>query len=290
MTLQKKNNDELQGLSDQELIARLKWEDIPDTRQIQKERIESIGVTNQYEKSMQRFELEYPRDTRFSATKRLVLLPEEQLREVYSLAIPLAVPLGDFSVKTNPYHRWTNGNSQKGAMHLTTPQGLERLLDIFRNNEITVKEEKMYGTLCDADANEMPKVGVVVPHSWFIAPLGDGEALFEHQFVVAEYKVFVIPYVNIRGETVVARKREPILGSIFKEENTTTHYRRFEATGIPFCETHLPLAETAIRETYARRDKDALGERDDARVIEAQTFIAKIEKPVLIYDPAWIKV
>ena len=39
MTLGKQTNDELQGLSDQEMIDRLKWEDIPDTRKIQKERI-----------------------------------------------------------------------------------------------------------------------------------------------------------------------------------------------------------------------------------------------------------
>lgn len=186
---------------DDELISRLQWRDIPDTRRIQQERIQSIGEESQHERQMRLYEEQSStgRDRRYSTAKRLVLLPEDQLREVYSLAIPLAVPLCDFSVSPDHFHnRWVNAIFQKGAMHLTTQAGLERLLEIFNRYRIPIKDEPEYGPKCECEKESSR--GKVVPHSWFVDIYDPDERLFEHQFVVYEQRVFLLPPYHCSAE------------------------------------------------------------------------------------------
>ncbi|MDP3733822.1 MAG: hypothetical protein Q8R37_01210 [Nanoarchaeota archaeon] len=298
-----KNNIEVVGLSEQSergLIAELlKNITIPNGRGIQKVRLENIGQDNYDEITMRQREQESKRmdrhpDLRWSQLPRIVQLPAEQQREVYLSAIPLAAPFGEAGMNesTRGLSRWRAPFNGKGAMHVTTDAGLEKLLSLFAAYEIPVTEERKYGQLCmvEEEHSEHP-AGKVVPHSWHVSKNFDPyEGLLTHQFVNFEQKVFLLPYVTDHSETTVSGKRKKGAFNTSTSETMSSKYTKtYEAKTVPFCEKHLRQAHHWLDHHYAVENKAALGKCKDTETINSKTIITWIEDPILIYDPAWVK-
>ena len=284
-------------IRDNEILEGLVCGSIPDTRKLQELRLELVGQESPDEKYMRE-----RHHGKWANTPRLVRIPDEELREVYRAAIPLTFPgpdaYNDDPLKTH-FARWTSGDSSNGAMHLTTPKGLNNLLRVFTKNEIEIGLELAYGKIVEGWGGES---GICVPYRWKIGNCFDYyEELLRHQFVVCEWEVIGHPYYTKKTKVSNKSKEDKIGGRSFTNEETEETTFRVDAMFSWAKLSHVNTPEKYLLKYLAERDKRTRKEWDDreqrrkregfegeGELTDLHTELLKIGDPVLIYDPEWV--
>jgi len=261
--------------------------EMPDTRWLQKIRLESIGTTSNNEKFIQEH---YP--DKFSQP-RICRLDEEKLRRVYELAIPLSFPHLDYPCSIDKKHyfgRWANSHA---AMHLTTEKGLNELLKIFTEEGLTVRIKPAFSRIFDYKT--YTNGAACVPHSWNVEHDDPGEMPFEHQFVTCDEVVVAYPYIYKHGQVIKECNHEIHKEDAhFKIRTTETVDFRSDAT---YTAQSGPKPEDYLQKMRNDRDKERVKDMNERSLINAQSMIIessyvtilKIGQPVIVYDPKWIK-
>ena len=280
-------------LNDKEALKNLVCEDIPDVRKMQRMRLDSIGYLSSGEQYMEK----YYRQDKFEKTPRLIRIPSEELREVYSLALPLTFPMLD-QIKGGgfgpSYSRWQHNGGGGGAMHLTTKRGLSRLLGIFAKNNLPVKEESAFGPVFDFLKDN--RKWSIVPHSWYVDTYDPYENLFTHQFVACEQKVIGIPYYYVEKITRREESRNKFLtqaDSSFTDETTKDVNYHAEAVFVnseqAFVKQYKERILGMLRSWNQRKTKEFNKISKTHHTEYSSIRLLNIGEPVLIYDPEWIK-
>ena len=294
--------------TENQILERLVCNDIPETRELQELRFQSVGKSTSYEEHMKKY---YAKAWEKSHT--LFRIPNQDLMKVYSLAIPLTFPSSDHtpfdkvhSIKTD-YFRWQGRSFGKGAMHLTTEKALNELISIFVKHNIPIKQEPAYGNIFDISREDEP--GIVVPHSWYVDGYDPHQCLFEHQFVVCKQEVFGAPYYYLKEETIRKETEEPGYdkGNLtFSFERKTK--REFDCRATFFNPNHqgqppfyLPKHLEKLRKNNAERIKEWFQReksnnfgikkrsKEDSVLEDSSITLLKIGNPIKIFDPKWIE-
>jgi hypothetical protein len=277
-------------------IKRLKCLDIPDTRKLQEIRLNSIGKTSTSEEFMKKH---YPDKYNIP---RILTMPEEELKQVYSLAIPLTFPMLDPIGYGNGcethFFRWAGRFNGEGALHLTTEKNLNKLIKLFSKNNINIKLEESFGRILDAGRADPP--GIVVPHSWKVEHYDPYQGFFNHQFIAFEERINACPYYTLEKETSHTSKEE----HGYENSSISLHNKIKKETKISCCtafytpkyfnpEEFLPKLlkkyETNLNlnhSNYIESRSDKSKEKEISHSLELK--LLSVGQPVEIYNPNWI--
>lgn len=284
------------------LIKRLKHPSIPDVRKLQEIRLNSIGKTSGDEVLIK---THYPKEYNIP---RIITMPEEELRQVYSLALPLTFPLCDpfgygcysDGCKTD-FFRWQGNN---GALHLTTQKNLNKLIKLFSKNNVDIQVEECFGHLLDVGRRDPP--GIVVPHSWYKEGYDAGKSLLEHQFVVFEDIIHACSYYTLKKEDSRTNKEEygyenlsiSLEGKLEKKREISCHIAYYTPRYFK-PETFLPELiknyEDNLRINHENdKNPPKIPWKPEKPPKEKETFysleysLLGIGKSVELYNPSWI--
>jgi hypothetical protein len=300
--------------NDQQALEQIANNSIPNTRELQKLRKELIGKQSSYEKHMQQH---YPKHWE---TPRIVRLSIEDQLKIANLSIPLSFPSLDWgyeninvsAIDTNFYR--FQGN--RTALHLTTEQGLNKLLQIFTQNQIPIKNEKACGPILDSERTSLPAISV--PHSWYVDNYDPHEDLFQHQFVVydGQYQEEILAYPYIYKKETTRQQNtseDPILDEIrnniqFRKKITThTEYKTDAYFANPFAHSHNANPAKQVRKSiegqlqsrFAQDLKPTpLKKREFAimtskieynATLGGKVTLLRVDDPITIFRPDWIQ-
>ena len=272
---------------EEDILKCLVCTEIPDTLNLQRLCLASIGQENGCEQFIQNHYKER------GDTPRLFRIPSEQLSLVYRLSIPLSLHVNISHSYETKFRRWES-SFPNGTMHLTTREGLNRILEISVKNGISLDLENAYGKIFDVERER--RSGLSAPHSWsetkeYRPPFQ--KDLLMHQFVVCEEKVIGIPYYTKESE-VVLEKRDICLEDCYdltEEETRKTEFRLDAMFSSPNHRGDI-VAEKYLPEMLKEREKNKIEnwdeEREGKKLISYQIELLRIRGPVLIYDPTWV--
>jgi len=294
-------------LTQQQILDLLKDTDTPDTRALQKIRIENIGKATIYGE-------QYTEKEANKTPPRIVALRPDEQAKVYSLAIPFSFPscdpTGSNSGINRYFNRWTSTSHNRSAMHLTTQEDLNKLIEIFAGNKIPIKVSKPCGPIrgynrssAEGDWDNPP--GIEVPHSW-----DELNRMFYHQFIPwSNFPLVAIPFwgvetLDIEGQMPHDLPKPPYLSHYPLIETGTLSFQATMNRYFVKTEVCSPaqLKNTPIKEALEKRlgeDMQRLigkeqyfkGERDSIGggiVKKASARIIKIGDKLELYDPSWI--
>jgi hypothetical protein len=276
------------------IIKKLKCEDIPDTKRLQQIRLNSFGKVSGDEEFIKEH---YPEKYKLP---RIVSMPEEEIKQVYSLAIPLTFPLGDPISYGNGcytfYFRWTSGDCQKGAMHLTTGKNMNKLINLFSRNNINIKAENSFGKLLDMDIlKDWTSAGISVPHSWHVDNYDPHQELFEHQFVVFENKIHACPYFYSEKKISHTQEEDNRNSSIIITDNIEKSIElccrgTFYIPEYQNPEEYLPELlkkyEENLKESHSNWRVSQSKDKEISNSLELR--LLNIGNPIEIYNPGWL--
>ena len=279
-------------ITEVEVLEKLICRDIPDTRALQQMRMESIGHESRSEQTIEKY---YPEKW---SVPRVVRMPPEDQKKVYSLLIPLTFGFGEPFQKTDKkpeiyFSRWQSRMCGMGSMHLTTEEALNMILEILVKNNIPIKLEMSYGPIFDVDKQRrLYDPAIAVPFCWHTNDYDPSESLVHHQFAVCKQKVIGTPYYFLEETIVKTEKQERILPDHLGLSLERVHQRDYSCSAVFTSPEHWrdlqpdKLIPSILEERKQGRIDDQnpkYGELESAEI-----KLLKIGEPVLVYDPAWI--
>jgi len=272
------------------ITKKLECDDIPDTRKLQEIRLNSIGKISSSEEFMKKH---YPDKYNIP---RIVMMPEEEIRQVYSLAIPLNFPMLDpisygNGCKTD-FFRW---GSSDGAMHLTTDRNMNELIKLFSKNNIHIKINNAFGSVLDMGRTATP--GITVPHSWRVEHYDPYQGFFEHQFVVFDKPINACPYFYTKKEISHTQEEDKY------EKVSITLTNKIEKSVELKCHATFYISEyfkpedflPELLKKYENNLKINHSSWRESQKEDKETFhsielkLLSIGEPVEIYNPKWIE-
>ncbi|MCX6750484.1 MAG: hypothetical protein NTZ83_03430 [Candidatus Pacearchaeota archaeon] len=272
------------------IIKKLECENIPDTRKLQEIRLNSIGKISGDEEIMKEH---YPEEYNIP---RIITMSEEEVREVYSLALPLTFPLCDPFGYGNGceihFFRWYGNHD--GAIHLTTQKNLNRLIKLFSKNNINIQVEESFGRILDAGRADPP--GIVVPHSWYREGYDVGKFLLKHQFVVFDESINACPYFYIKKEISHSQEEDKYKTSSITITNKTKKSIELNCSGTfympkyykpeDFLPELLKKYEGNLKKGHSNWRESQKKDKEISHSLELK--LLSIGNPIEIYNPNWL--
>jgi len=271
------------------IIKYLKCEDIPDTKRLQEIRLNSIGKISEDEKFMKEHYLDKYK------LPRIILMPEEEIKQVYSLAIPLSFPMLDPISYGNGcetfFFRWTNNN---GAMHLTTDKNMNELIKLFSKNNIPIKIQDSFGSLLDMGRTNHP--GITVPHSWRVEHYDSYQGLFEHQFLVFDESINACPYFYLEKEASHSQEEDKYKNSSITLTSKTKKSIKLDCRATFYMpkyfkpEDFLPeLLKKYENNLEIRHSNWRESQKENKEISHSlELKLLHIGSPIEIYNPNWL--
>ena len=275
-----------------EILEKLVCRDIPDTMALQQMRLKLIGGGNESENFIKEH---YPEKWKIP---RVAVMPLEHQKKVYSLSVPLTFGFGEPSVRDDReiqvyFSRWRSGMCGKGALHLTTEENLNMILEIFVKNSLPIKLENSYGSIFGADkmrGHYTP--AIAVPFCWYVDTCDPSESLIHHQFAVCKQKVVGTPFYFLEETVVKEEEHKQILSDHLDLSLKRTHRRNSSCSGVFTSPEHchdlqpdklIPEILAEKKQRRAANQNPKHGELESAEI-----KLLRIGEPVLVYDPAWV--
>ena len=272
------------------LLKDLVCKDIPDTRKLQELRIQSIGEQNDYEDYVKQH---FPQ---LYSIPRIILLPLAEQQYLSSSSLPLSFAMADCKGHSSKkdmntrFNRWTSGDFQKGAMHLTTEKGLSGIVKVLGKNGVDTRTELAFGPIFGVSSGrDNCEAGISAPHSWYVDTYDPWETMTRHQFVICNQDVLGIPFFFVRETKIEQTKHET--GDIAKSNSLTTIVKQEAFSSATFHSSlHQVDYRREIMHVLEERAKEMVGERTyEGSIVSSSIRALKIGEPIVIYDPKWIE-
>jgi hypothetical protein len=275
------------------IIKKLECEDIPNTKRLQEIRLNSIEKASDSEEFMKKH---YPYKYNIP---RIITMPKEEIKKVYSLAIPLTFPMLDpFSYGhgcDTYFFRWAGRFNGDGAIHLTTDKNMNELIKLFSKNNIHIEIEDAFGSILDVGRTDKP--GIIVPHSWRMEHYNPYQGFFKHQFVVFDESINACPYFYLKKEASHSQEEDRYKTSSITITNKIEKSIEFKCRAAFYMpkyfepENFLPELlkkyEDNLKHNHLSWRESQKEDKETLHSIELK--LLSIGNPIEIYNPKWIE-